>query len=165
MAVGGTAEHLAEPYPLLVDMAATPARTCGTRVLRRDRMRHHTATVDLGETSLKQGSATMRSAILLSIAAIGLSAAAPASADENTVSINVAMSDLDLSKPADAARLRARIGRAARAACTDPGARGVVAHGAFTACRTAALENANLRAERAIAAAVTGSGQVRTARR
>lgn len=108
----------------------------------------------------------MRNALLISVLAIGLGAPAPALADDDAVSMSVSMADLDLSKPADAARLRTRIGRAATAACIAPGTRGVQARRAFDACRSAALHGANLRADRAIAAAgVAGSAQIRTARR
>ena len=106
----------------------------------------------------------MRSA-LLSIAVIGLATAMPASANDNTMSVKVTMSDLDLSRSADAKQLRARLDRAARKVCVVPGSRSLIEYAAFNACRTAALSEANLKAERAIAAATTGSGQVRTARR
>lgn len=108
----------------------------------------------------------MRSALLLSVLAIGLGTASPAAADENAVSVPVVMADLDLSTPADAARLRTRLDRAATAACAAPGTQGVLARQAFNSCKGAALAGANLRAERAIAAARTvGSGEIRTARR
>lgn len=108
----------------------------------------------------------MRHATLLSVLALGLAAASPARADDNAVSVSVAMADLDLSKPADAARLRTRLGRAATAACASPGTHGVVARQAFGACKTAAFAAADRRAARAIAAArIGGSGEIKTARR
>ena len=108
----------------------------------------------------------MRNALLLSIAALGLTAAAPASAEGDTRSVPVEFTDLDLSKPADEAQLRSRIRRAARVACDVPGERGLAAMQAFNTCWTAALNTANPRAERAIAAARNGgSAEVKTARR
>lgn len=108
----------------------------------------------------------MRHALLLPVLAIGLAAASPAVANDDAVSVPVALADLDLSKPADAARLRTRLGRAATAACATPGTQGVHARQAFGACRSAALGKANLRAERAIAAAnVSGGAKIKTARR
>ena len=109
----------------------------------------------------------MRNALLISVLAIGLGAASPAlAADDDAVSVPVGMADLDLSKPAGAARLRARLARAATAACAAPGTHGVHAQQAFGACKSAALGRANLRAERAIAAAsMAGSAEIKTARR
>ena len=108
----------------------------------------------------------MRSALLLSIVAIGLGAAAPAVADQNLVSVPVNIADLDLSKPTDATRLRTRLNRAAQTACQDPGTSGVSARMAFTSCRSTALSHANLKAERAIAAArIGGTAEIKTARR
>ena len=96
----------------------------------------------------------------------GLLAAAPVLANDDAVSMQVSATDLDLSNPADAQRLRARLARAATAVCIDPGMRGVQAARAFDTCRSEALSQAGLKADRAIAAVtVHGSGRVQTARR
>lgn len=107
----------------------------------------------------------MRSAFLLTVVTIGLGAASPALADDNAVSISVGTRDLDLSQPGDAARLRSRLARAAGTACVHPGTRSVAEFTAFNACKSAALGSAELRAERAIAAAARGGGRIQTARR
>lgn len=102
---------------------------------------------------------------LLAALATSVIAAAPASADENAVAISVAIGSLDLSNPADAARLRSRLGRAAAAACVAPGTRGVHAYAAFGACRTQAMSAARLQADRAVASAQRPGGAARVARR
>ena len=113
----------------------------------------------------------MRHALLLTVLAVGLAAASPAAAspavaNDDAVSVPVTLTDLDLSKPADAARLRTRLSRAATTACAAPGTQGVHARQAFGACRSAALSKAELSAERAIAAASQTPGTaIRTARR
>ena len=110
----------------------------------------------------------MRNALLISVLAIGLGAASPAAATDaaDAVSVPVGMADLDLSKPADAARLRARLGRAATAACAAPGISSVRERLSFVACKTAALSVANLKAEQAVATArMAGSAEIKTARR
>lgn len=108
----------------------------------------------------------MRNALLISVLAVGLGAAAPAAAADDALSLTVGTADLDLSKPADAARLRARLVRAATAVCVDPGTRGLQARLALDVCKSAALDGANFQAERAIAAAGTaGNAKIKTARR
>lgn len=56
-------------------------------------------------------------------------------------SVEVSTSGLDLNSPADRARLKARVGRAADRVCGLNDTRGVVAQRAFLTCRTAALRN------------------------
>lgn len=111
----------------------------------------------------------MRAIYLLPLAAIAAAApAVPAVAapDADAVSVRVSYADLDLADVGDAARLRSRLGRAATSACAEPGRQGVQARRAYMICRDAALGQARLAADRAIASAVgQGGGKVQTARR
>lgn len=97
----------------------------------------------------------MRTLSLTLIAGLAVSLiAVPATAsDVDTVSVKVATGRLDFAKPADVARLQSKLGRAADAACAMPGRRGVRDSQEFAACRTRALSEARLKADRAIAAA------------
>lgn len=90
---------------------------------------------------------------LIATVATSLIAATPAFANDDAISRDVMTADLDLSSSVDIERLHSRLARAARTVCREPGTRGVQAGAAYTRCRSDALSKANLRAERAIAAA------------
>lgn len=102
----------------------------------------------------------------LSAAVFAMFAAAPAaSQDSDTMSVTVAMSDLDLTKAADLARLDARINRAANTVCGSSNVRGVVAHSSFNICKATAMQSARTRTERAVSLANTATPNVLASRR
>ncbi|WP_022683466.1 UrcA family protein [Sphingobium bisphenolivorans] len=85
--------------------------------------------------------------------AVGLASPDLAAAMEHGASTAVSYADLDLSKQADARRLRARAGKAIRSLCTQP-RQGVLASPAEILCRRAAMVKAQAQIERAVALAV-----------
>ncbi len=86
----------------------------------------------------------MRKSIVLSLAALAASAAfaVPAAAETATASVAVSYADLDLSVPADAAKLDQRIEAAAEDICAKPDIRDLKAMSAWQACKDGAVAGA-----------------------
>lgn len=96
-------------------------------------------------------------ALMIALAPAGASADATAMIQK---SVTVRVSDLDLNKPADAARLQQRIRRAAAIACSD----GLVAGAPGAAepdrdCMASAIANAIAKTKPALVAHASGSKQ------
>lgn len=81
-------------------------------------------------------------ALLAAAAAASIALAAPAAAAQDDVTIEVDVSDLDASNPADAAEMDRRIGAAARRACGAPEARSMSAIARVETCRVGAATRA-----------------------
>lgn len=109
----------------------------------------------------------MRQFTLSAAAVLVLLTTAPAAAasDRDTMSVTVAMSDLDLGKASDLARLDARINRAANVVCGSGDVRGTQARNSFTNCKTAAMRAARTQTERAVASATGAAPKVLASRR